>query len=110
MLTSMLVQLFAAAPIASQASSSTDLFDQLSTRMMAKRQSIQSIRARFTEMTTSSLLEKPLVSHGTVTAAPPAGVLGAVNGPVTDGTFQIPPYWVGRSRAGDLRCPRTWPS
>lgn len=42
---------------------------------MAKRQSIQSIRARFTETTTSSLLEKPLVSHGTIVAAPPSRVL-----------------------------------
>ena len=91
MLTSMLVQLFAAALIASQASPSTDLFDQLFTRMMAKLQSIQSIRARFTEMTTSKLLEKPLVSHWTVITAPPARVLGAINGPVTDGTFQFPP-------------------
>lgn len=61
--------------IASQPSSATDLFDRLFARTLAKRQSIQSIRARFTETTTSSLLEKPLVAHGTVIAAPPGRVL-----------------------------------
>jgi len=61
--------------VASQAPPPKDLFDQLFTRTLAKRQSIQSIRARFTETTTSSLLEKPLVAHGTVIAAPPGRVL-----------------------------------
>ena len=61
--------------IASQASSSADLFDELFGRTLAKRHSIQSIRARFTETTTSSLLDKPLVSRGTIVAAPPARVL-----------------------------------
>ena len=50
-------------------------FDQLFARTMAKRESITSIRARFTETTTSSLLTKPIVAHGTVVAAPPARVL-----------------------------------
>jgi outer membrane lipoprotein-sorting protein len=71
---SVLLQLFAAAAlVASQAPK--DLFDQLFARTLEKRQSIHSIRARFTETTTSSLLEKPLVSHGTVIATPPARVL-----------------------------------
>ena len=51
--------------------SSSKIFSQT----IEKRQSIQSIRARFTETTTSSLLEKPLVSHGTIVAAPPSRVL-----------------------------------
>ena len=76
---SMLVFLTAAvALVASQAAppaGAGDLFDQLFARTVAKRQSIQSIRARFTETTTSSLLEKPLVSRGTVIAAPPSRVL-----------------------------------
>jgi len=73
---SALLQLFAAAAlVASQAPATKDLFDQLFARTLAKRQSIQSIRARFTETTTSSLLQKPIVSHGTVIAAPPARVL-----------------------------------
>ena len=36
---------------------------------------MRSVRARFTETTTSTLLEKPIVAHGTVIAAPPARVL-----------------------------------
>ena len=76
LLASALVQLAAAAAlIASQASPPGDPFDQLFARTLAKRQSIQSIRARFTETTTSSLLDKPLVSRGTVIAAPPMRVL-----------------------------------
>jgi outer membrane lipoprotein-sorting protein len=71
-----LLQLLAAATlVASQAPAPKDLFDQLFARTLEKRQSIHSIRARFTETTTSSLLEKPLVSHGTVIAAPPSRVL-----------------------------------
>jgi outer membrane lipoprotein-sorting protein len=61
--------------IASQRSASKDLFDDLFARTVAKRQSIQSIRARFTETTTSTLLDKPLVSRGTLIAAPPGRVL-----------------------------------
>jgi len=64
-----------AALVAAQAQVQEDLFDRLFVRTMEKRQSIHSIRARFTEATTSSLLEKPLVSHGTVIAAPPSRVL-----------------------------------
>jgi outer membrane lipoprotein-sorting protein len=76
LLASALLHLVAAvALVASQATVRGDLFDQLFARTLAKRQSIQSIRARFTETTTSSLLQKPIVSHGTVMAAPPARVL-----------------------------------
>ena len=76
LLASALLHLTAAvALVASKATAPGDLFDQLFARTLAKRQSIQSIRARFTETTTSSLLEKPLVSHGTVIAAPPSRVL-----------------------------------
>jgi outer membrane lipoprotein-sorting protein len=72
----LLLQLVAAAAlVASQAPVQKDLFDQLFARTLEKRQSIHSIRARFTETTTSSLLERPLVSHGTVIAAPPSRVL-----------------------------------
>jgi outer membrane lipoprotein-sorting protein len=63
------------AGIAAQAQPPGDRFDQLFARTLAKRQSIQSIRATFTETTVSSLLAKPLVAHGTVVAAPPARVL-----------------------------------
>ena len=69
------VQLAAAVLLAAQTSPPKELFDQIFARTLAKRSSIQSIRARFIETTTSSLLEKPLVSHGTIVAAPPARVL-----------------------------------
>lgn len=76
LLASALLHLVAAVTlVASQAAAPGDLFDQLFARTLAKRQSIQSIRARFTETTTSSLLQKPIVSHGTVIAAPPSRVL-----------------------------------
>src|SRR3989442_12642922 len=67
--------LSAASLITAQASRSDDLFAQIFGRTMAKRETIHSIRARFTETTVSSLLEKPMVSHGTVIAAPPTRVL-----------------------------------
>jgi outer membrane lipoprotein-sorting protein len=52
-----------------------DRFDDLFARTLARRQTIRSIRARFTEITTSSLLQNPIVAHGTVVAAPPYRVL-----------------------------------
>jgi outer membrane lipoprotein-sorting protein len=69
--------LVAASLIASQAppQAPKDLFTQIYQSTVSRRQSIHSIRARFTEITVSSLLEKPLVAHGTVIAAPPGRVL-----------------------------------
>ncbi len=64
-----------ATSIGARTQPSLDRFDSLFARTLAKRQSIRSIRARFTETTISSLLEKPIVSHGTVIAAPPSRVL-----------------------------------
>ena len=61
--------------IASPPQAPKDLFTQIYESAAFRRQSIHSIRARFTEITTSSLLEKPLVAHGTVIAAPPGRVL-----------------------------------
>jgi outer membrane lipoprotein-sorting protein len=82
LLASVLLQLIAGVTlVAVRDAPSGDLFDQLFARTLAKRQSIQSIRARFTETTTSSLLEKPLVSRGTVIAAPPSRVLMAYTDP-----------------------------
>ena len=63
------------AALAASAGSVSDRFDQIFDRALARRQSIHSIRAHFTETTTSSLLEKPLVSHGTLVAALPSQVL-----------------------------------
>lgn len=61
--------------IASRPLPSRDTFDELFARTLARRQSIQSIRARFIETTTSRLLDKPLVLRGTLIAAPPGRVL-----------------------------------
>jgi outer membrane lipoprotein-sorting protein len=76
LLSSVVLHLLAAVSLlASQSSTPTDLFSKIFNQTIAKRESIQSIRARFTETTTSSLLEKPLISHGTIVAAPPSRVL-----------------------------------
>lgn len=81
-LLSLLLQLLAAIAFGvSSVTPAADLFDQLFSRTHAQRQSIQSIHARFTETTTSSLLQKPIVSHGTVIAAPPARVLMSYTDP-----------------------------
>lgn len=69
------VFLLTATHVAPQPPRRTDLFAEIFSRTAARRHSIQSIRARFTETTTSSLLEQPLVAHGVVVAAPPARVL-----------------------------------
>ena len=66
---------FTAIAIGAQRSPADDSFDRLFAETLAKRETIRSIRARFTEMTTSSLLVRPIVAHGTVVAAPPARVL-----------------------------------
>jgi outer membrane lipoprotein-sorting protein len=67
--------LVAASVMASQPPASKDLFNRIYERTAARRESIHSIRARFTETTVSSLLERPMVVHGTMTAAPPSRVL-----------------------------------
>jgi outer membrane lipoprotein-sorting protein len=67
--------LVAASVMASQPPASKDLFNRIYERTAARRESIHSIRARFTETTISSLLERPMVVHGTMTAAPPSRVL-----------------------------------
>jgi outer membrane lipoprotein-sorting protein len=67
--------LVAASVMAFQPPASKDLFNRIYDRTAARRESIHSIRARFTETTVSSLLERPMVVHGTMTAAPPSRVL-----------------------------------
>jgi outer membrane lipoprotein-sorting protein len=52
-----------------------DLFTEIYNRGVQKQQSMRSIRARFTETTSSTLLARPLVAHGTIVAALPARVL-----------------------------------
>jgi outer membrane lipoprotein-sorting protein len=90
----------AAVLVASQAQAPKDLFDQIFARAQEKRQSIHSIRARFTETTTSGLLEKPLVSHGTVLATPPSRVLMTYTDPerrtIAIDTKSLVVFWPGR--------------
>ena len=53
----------------------TDRFTEIYNRSLLKQKSVQSVRAKFTETTTSTLLTAPIVAHGIVVAAPPARVL-----------------------------------
>jgi outer membrane lipoprotein-sorting protein len=61
--------------LTAQSKAPPDPFDQLFARTLAKRDTMKSIRAKFTETTVSTLLAKPLVARGTVIAAPPTRVL-----------------------------------
>jgi outer membrane lipoprotein-sorting protein len=64
-----------AASISVRAGAPADLFDEIYRRGQPMEQSIKTIRARFTETTTSSLLVKPLVSEGTLLAVRPNDIL-----------------------------------
>jgi outer membrane lipoprotein-sorting protein len=76
LIASSFLQLLAAVSVAAWAPQvPKDLFTQIYESAVARRQSIHSVRARFTETTVSSLLERPLMAHGTVIAAPPGRVL-----------------------------------
>jgi outer membrane lipoprotein-sorting protein len=56
---------------AGQSPSTPDLFDEIHARGRVLEAKMQTVRARFTETTVSSLLAKPLVSKGTLIAAKP---------------------------------------
>jgi outer membrane lipoprotein-sorting protein len=58
-----------------------DLFDTLHARITAAEAARKSIRARFVESTTSSLLVKPMVSHGTLIGEKPARMVIAYLSP-----------------------------
>ena len=73
--TYVLLLLSIASPQAPVSRQPGDLFAELFERGRVKQQSMKSIRATFTETTTSSLLVKPIVARGTIIAAPPARVL-----------------------------------
>jgi outer membrane lipoprotein-sorting protein len=51
-----------------------DLFEDIHARVRALEEKRQTIRARFTETTVSSLLVKPMVSEGTLIGAKPASL------------------------------------
>jgi outer membrane lipoprotein-sorting protein len=52
-----------------------DLFDEIYKKGQPLDQSIKTIRAKFTETTTSSLLKEPLVAEGTLMAVRPSDIL-----------------------------------
>jgi outer membrane lipoprotein-sorting protein len=63
-----------AAAGSAKVSAAPDLFDELHARVRALEEKRQTIRARFTETTVSSLLVKPMVSVGTLIGAKPASL------------------------------------
>jgi outer membrane lipoprotein-sorting protein len=88
-----------------------DRFADLFQRSLAARQSMHSIGARFTETTTTSLMEKPIVSHGTIVAAPPARVLMTYTEParrivLIDGR-SLTAYWPDRGEREQLDISQT---
>ncbi len=70
----LLVNLFVGASPAAPQPAPEDLFTHIYGRSVVQQRTMRSIRAQFTETTTSSLLVTPLVAHGTVVAASPARV------------------------------------
>ncbi|MEO5820143.1 MAG: outer membrane lipoprotein carrier protein LolA [Vicinamibacteraceae bacterium] len=74
-----LLTMFAALAIAAsatvRASAPADLFDDIYRRGQPMEQSLKTIRAHFTESTTSSLLVKPVVAEGTLLAVRPSDIL-----------------------------------
>ena len=69
------VALAIAASATLRASAPADLFDDIYRRGQPMEQSIKTIRAHFTETTTSSLLVKPVVAEGTLLAVRPSDIL-----------------------------------
>ena len=70
-----LLALAIAASATVRASAPADLFDDIYRRGQPMEQSIKTIRAHFTETTTSSLLVKPVVAEGTLLAVRPSDIL-----------------------------------
>ncbi len=65
----------AAGARASTAAPKGDLFDEIYQRSLPMASTLKTIRARFTETTTSSLLAKPLMAEGTLVAVRPSDLL-----------------------------------
>ncbi len=74
-LATVLAALAIAASATVRASAPADLFDDIYRRGQPMEQSIKTIRAHFTETTTSSLLVKPVVAEGTLLAVRPSDIL-----------------------------------
>jgi outer membrane lipoprotein-sorting protein len=69
------IALVLAASATVQAAAPADLFDEIYRKGQPLEQSIKTIRAHFTETTTSSLLVKPVVAEGTLLAVRPSDIL-----------------------------------
>jgi outer membrane lipoprotein-sorting protein len=67
------VAIAAAAPV--RAGAPADLFDEIYRRGQPIEDALKTVRARFTETTTSALLVKPLVAEGTLLAVRPHDIL-----------------------------------
>jgi outer membrane lipoprotein-sorting protein len=62
-------------PAAAEPSQAPDLFDQIYSRGRGIQTSLKTVTATFTETTTSSLLSRPLVAHGTLAVERPARIV-----------------------------------
>jgi outer membrane lipoprotein-sorting protein len=62
-------------PVAAEPSQAPDLFDQIYTRGRGIQISLKTVTATFTETTTSSLLSRPLVAHGTLAVERPSRIV-----------------------------------
>jgi outer membrane lipoprotein-sorting protein len=84
-----------------QRAARADAFDDLYRRSQSVNRTLKTLTARFTETTTSSLLTRPLVSHGVVAVERPARVLLRYTDPevrvvLIDGG-QLTISWPGRN-------------
>jgi outer membrane lipoprotein-sorting protein len=68
---SMLLALVACATLASAHTPSQDLFDEIYARGRGVETSLKTVTARFTETTTTAMVSKPIVSHGTLAVIRP---------------------------------------
>jgi outer membrane lipoprotein-sorting protein len=84
-----------------------DLFDEIHARAQAAETKRQTIRARFTQTTVSSLLAKPVVARGTLLGAKPARLVMTYTSPerktiVMDGTRVVITRDQGKAEQTDV--------
>jgi len=74
--TALLVLMLSVALVAQKAAPAKgDLFDEIYQRSLPQTNTLKTIRAKFTETTTSTLLSTPLVAEGTLVAVRPSDLL-----------------------------------
>jgi outer membrane lipoprotein-sorting protein len=105
-LASLLAALVAAGPAATP-----DLFTELFKRSPIAQRTLHSVRARFVETTTSSLLAAPLVARGTLVAAPPGRLAMTYTSPepktLIVNTERLIVAWPQRNQREELNIART---